>query len=288
MKKWLSIILWCIQLGIIHIIATALAYLLASHFFEQDSWQWILTKVGITFGLIVLLFHSLLAPKWGWDLPTRRSFYRFSPSKFIRYIGLGIILLIAYFLFSVALSTDRQISLNPDLTLLTASLIVAKGLMVGLMGSFTEELAYRGYLLRQLLDKTGSLSTALVASSFVFGLGHLVVGESLAHSLLYVVYTFFMGIVYGLVTYRAGSFWYSVALHYTWNSFFQSGFLSGSCEVDPSNNYIIRTFQECKSRLIFSFGGDEINLTAFTFTLILALALIHIYRRPLFTSKSHF
>ena len=287
MKKWLAIILWCVQLGIIHIVATALAYLLASHFFEQDSWQWILVKVGITFGLILLLFHSLLAPKWGWDLPTKRSFYRFSPFMFMGYVGLGIILLIAYFLFSVALSTDRQISVHPDLTLLTAFLIVAKGLMVGLMGSFTEELAYRGYLLRQLLDKTGSLGTALAVSSFMFGLGHLVVGESLAHSLLYVAYTFFMGIVYGLVAHRAGSFWYSIALHYTWNSFFQSGFLSGSCEVDTSTDYVIRTFQDCKSRLVFSFGSDEIDLTAFTFTLMLALALIYIYRKSLFTSKSY-
>lgn len=94
-----------------------------------------------------------------------------------------------------------------------------------LLGPFAEEVLFRGFLLAFLVRRAGwSLWTALLATSFAFGLAHVSDADlvrafgyghppALASVGAQVLLGSIGGLLFGWVYYRWGSLWYAVGLH---------------------------------------------------------------------------
>lgn len=93
-----------------------------------------------------------------------------------------------------------------------ATLLVFGGFMI--QGG-TEELAFRGYIFRNLKDRW-SWPNAAAASSFLFAIVHGFNPNVSAPSL---INTFLLGLVFALIVERTGSLWLPAILHGFWNFF---------------------------------------------------------------------
>jgi membrane protease YdiL (CAAX protease family) len=91
-----------------------------------------------------------------------------------------------------------------------ATLLVFAGFMI--QGG-TEELAFRGYIHRNLRDRWGPAS-AIIASSFLFAVVH---GFNPNVSVPSLVNTFLLGAIFALIIERTGSLWLPALLHGFWN-----------------------------------------------------------------------
>ncbi len=76
-----------------------------------------------------------------------------------------------------------------------------------------EELAFRGYAFQRLVDALGT-PAALVASSVIFGLGHI--GNPSA-TLFSTINTILAGLLLALPYVRTRSMWMQIGLHWSWN-----------------------------------------------------------------------
>ena len=81
------------------------------------------------------------------------------------------------------------------------------------LAAAVEELSFRGYAFQRLIDAVGA-PTALVASSVLFGLGHL--GNPSA-TLFSTLNTILAGLLLGLPYIRTRSMWMQIGLHWSWN-----------------------------------------------------------------------
>jgi membrane protease YdiL (CAAX protease family) len=81
------------------------------------------------------------------------------------------------------------------------------------LAAAVEELSFRGYAFQRLIDAVGA-PTALVASSILFGLGHL--GNPSA-TLFSTLNTILAGLLLGLPYIRTRSMWMQIGLHWSWN-----------------------------------------------------------------------
>lgn len=93
-------------------------------------------------------------------------------------------------------------------------------LVMFLVGMF-EEILYRGIILNNMLDKWGSTKTgmikAVILSSLIFGLGHLVnlLGgfQAPITTITQVIYTFLNGILFACIYIRCKNIWAVIILH---------------------------------------------------------------------------
>lgn len=88
---------------------------------------------------------------------------------------------------------------------------VSSMLLVGLI----EELIFRGFLFRALLDRNAA-GVAVAISAVTFGIGHIVnllTGQGGLESLLQVIFAVAWGFLFTLVFYKSGSLWVCVAVH---------------------------------------------------------------------------
>jgi len=81
--------------------------------------------------------------------------------------------------------------------------------------AFNEEVMIRGYVLTNLLEKTGKY-TALVLSALIFMIMHLG-NENL--SLIALINLFLAGIILGVYYIHKRNLWFSIGMHLTWNFF---------------------------------------------------------------------
>jgi uncharacterized protein len=81
------------------------------------------------------------------------------------------------------------------------------------LAAAVEELSFRGYAFQRLIDAVGA-PAALVASSVLFGLGHL--GNPSA-TLFSTLNTILAGLLLGLPYIRTRSMWMQIGLHWSWN-----------------------------------------------------------------------
>jgi membrane protease YdiL (CAAX protease family) len=75
-----------------------------------------------------------------------------------------------------------------------------------------EELVFRGIMLRTMLG-SGSLPLAVLASSALFGLGHLGSDMTAENALFVFLYTFVGGSMHGLAYLRTGSLYAAILAH---------------------------------------------------------------------------
>lgn len=93
--------------------------------------------------------------------------------------------------------------------------LLVEGLVVFGLSAVVEELVFRALVLGGLLRLTGSAVLALVVSSALFGLLHLVITEDA--TALSVLSTTVGGVMYGLAYLRTGRIWLGVGIHFAWN-----------------------------------------------------------------------
>lgn len=100
----------------------------------------------------------------------------------------------------------------------------------------TEEFLCRGFLQNKFLKKFGKSSKgvyiSIIASSLVFGMMHivnLVSGQTLMETILQIIQTTSIGLLFGAIYYRTGNIWSVVLLH----SFYDFAILLGD-----STNYV--------------------------------------------------
>ena len=94
-----------------------------------------------------------------------------------------------------------------------AALLYAAGSMA-LVG-FAEEMIFRGFLFRAMLEKDGP-KAAVIVSAVTFGIGHVVnllAGMATFENLLMVVFAVAWGFVFTMVYWKSGSLWPCIAAH---------------------------------------------------------------------------
>jgi len=160
-----------------------------------------------------------------------------------------------------------------DITFDANSLFISLGLMA--LVAFSEELVFRGYILKNLLETFGYPSTqknkwiALGVSALLFAIFHL---NNPGMNTLAFINLILAGFLLGLNYIYTGNLWFAVGLHFSWN-FFQGpllGFRVSGLNL-PS---LLQA--ETKGDLMLT-GGDfglegSILNTAITLTAILVLA----------------
>ena len=97
----------------------------------------------------------------------------------------------------------------PDLNYLTGSLFVF------ILVSWNEELAFRGYVLNNLMESMNPY-LALIVSSFIFALFHTL---NPGLSALSFFNLFLAGLLLGIVFIHTKTIWYALSLHLFWNFF---------------------------------------------------------------------
>jgi membrane protease YdiL (CAAX protease family) len=121
--------------------------------------------------------------------------------------GLGTFLMLAVFGVLVAggwLSVE-----NAPWQVLDLAAAALSAIVVG----FNEELAFRGYIM-QRLGRAWGLPLAVIGSSILFGLAHILNPDA---SLLGIVSVSLSGLLYALAYLVTGSLWLSMGLHMSWN-----------------------------------------------------------------------
>lgn len=141
------------------------------------------------------------------------------------YVGLGLVLQLAIALLFLPLSEllfpegrpqqeVAEIIANADTTFLKVALVVA----AVVLGPVTEELMYRGILLRALLSRGKIL--AVVVSSAIFAAVHLTgldPSQMLRSAAVFLPPLFLLGLVLSWVTLRTGRLGPAIFLHSGWN-----------------------------------------------------------------------
>ncbi len=137
-------------------------------------------------------------------------------------LGLGIagVLLSLIFLFEltngwIKYSWIWQQSQHPSSNILFDAFI--EFLTMGVIAAWIEELVFRGYILKALEDSRNNCYSAIIFSSFFFGLMHAVLCIKLFWGAL--ICTFLLGVLLALGRYFTQSLWLSIGLHLGWNIF---------------------------------------------------------------------
>jgi membrane protease YdiL (CAAX protease family) len=184
----------------------------------DDDWITVLALAGQyvgSLGVFWILTRSKDASEIGLSV---------NPGDFF-YVGLGLVLQIAvallFFPISNLLFPDgrpqqevAEVIANADTTFLRVALVSA----AVVLGPFTEELMYRGVLLKALQAR-GKIF-ALIVSSLVFAAVHLTgldTSQLLASAAVFLPPLFLLGVTLAWITQRTGRLGPAIFLHSGWN-----------------------------------------------------------------------
>ena len=84
-----------------------------------------------------------------------------------------------------------------------------------LLIGFVEEVIFRGFLFKMMLNKNG-VKPAVIVSSVTFGIGHLVnllAGQTTLESVIQVFFAVAWGFIFTMVFYKCGSLWPCIVVH---------------------------------------------------------------------------
>jgi len=147
--------------------------------------------------------------------------------------------------------------------------------------SLTEEILFRGYVLRNLMYSFNKY-IALLISAVLFSLMH---GINPNIDIIGFTNIFLSGILLGLTYIHTKNLWFPIALHFSWN-FFQTilGF-----NVSGKNTYSVIKLSITEKNLLnggaFGFEGSILSLVAILITI--AAISIHYKRKKLITTTVH-
>ena len=232
---------------------------------EETSIQRLVIQLFTFFGtsLVVWIFLKLVDKEKFIDLGFRikngfkRFWVGFAIGAIIMFFGFGLLELLEEIHFQ---------KINFDFTQVSISIVVF------LLVSFTEEILFRGYVLRNLMYSFNKY-TALILSSILFSLMH---GFNPNIDIIGFSNIFLAGILLGITYIHTKNLWFPIALHFSWN-FFQTvlGF-----NVSGKNTYSVIKFSIDEKTLLnggaFGFEGSILALASM---LIAIVAIMLHYRR---------
>lgn len=179
---------------------------------------------------------------------------------------LGMLIMFAAFGILELLDQIQYQAFEFDLSQLIATLLIF------VLVSFTEEILFRGYILRNLMYSFNKY-LALILSASIFSLLH---GFNPNIDIIGFANIFLAGILLGITYIHTKSLWFPIALHFSWN-FFQAilGF-----NVSGQNSYSMIRFSMAEPTLLnggaFGFEGSILALI----TMIVSIfAIIMYYHR---------
>lgn len=182
----------------------------------------------------------------------------------IMLIGFGLLVLLDEIKFQEIAINFKEISFSIALFILV---------------SLTEEILYRGYVLRNLMYSFDKY-IALIISSIIFSTMH---GLNPYVDTIGFLNIFLAGILLGITYINTKNLWFPIALHFSWN-FFQT-FLGFN--VSGQNAYSVINFKIEKSTILnggaFGFEGSILSLIAITITII--TIIIYYHRKKLITTS---
>lgn len=182
----------------------------------------------------------------------------------IMLIGFGLLVLLDEIKFQEIAINFKEISFSIALFILV---------------SLTEEILYRGYVLRNLMYSFDKY-IALIISSIIFSTMH---GLNPYVDTIGFLNIFLAGILLGITYINTKNLWFPIALHFSWN-FFQT-FLGFN--VSGQNAYSVINFKIEKSTILnggaFGFEGSILSLIAITITII--AIIIYYHRKKLITTS---
>jgi uncharacterized protein len=177
-------------------------------------------------------------------------------------IGIGTLLLIA-------LKRLEWVDINTDAT----GIFLTLGMMVII--AFSEELAFRGYILGNLMESMNKW-IALVIAAVIFSLFH---SNNPAIDIIPLANLFLGGLLLGINYIYTRNLWFGILFHFTWN-FYQGGMLGYDVSGLPLQSLLqhTRTGEQWLSGGAFGFEGS----VACTFLTILAITLLaSVYEKKL-------
>ncbi len=127
---------------------------------------------------------------------------------------------------------------------------IVYALKVGLSAGITEELLFRGYIMK-LIENRWNRKAAIFIPSVIFAALHLANGMESADVLLMLAAGTTVGIMFSMVTYSGGNVFNSAVIHVAWNTLIIGVFKFGSQQMEYKSlvNYMI------ESDNIFITGG---------------------------------
>lgn len=152
-------------------------------------------------------------------------------------------------------------------------------IFVYILVAFTEEILFRGYVLRNLMYSLNR-HIALIISAILFSLMH---GLNPNIDLIGFSNLFIAGILLGITYIHTKNLWFPIALHFSWN-FFQTilGF-----NVSGQNTYSAVEFNMDQKTLLngggFGFEGSILALISMIITIV--IIILHYRRKE--TNKNH-
>ena len=155
----------------------------------------------------------------------------------------------------------------------TIETLIGGVFFTGVATGFVEEMAFRGVLLHSL-KKAWNTKTAVIVSSILFGIVHILGGGlSPVSCLMTVLSVATIGIAFSLITIETGTVWSSGIIHAVWNFIFDS-VLSISTKTNDSaiTTYVLAT----KSMALTgeNFGIESSVISLMLYIIIIALYLI--------------
>lgn len=148
-----------------------------------------------------------------------------------------------------------------------------------LLVSLAEEIFFRGYILRNLMNSYNKY-LALLISSVLFSLIH---GFNPNIDIIGFTNIFLSGILLGITYIHTKNLWFPIALHFSWN-FFQTvlGF-----NVSGKNTYSVIEFSRNENTSLNggSFGFEGSLLSILAITIVLIVIFIYYNRKKLNTTS---
>ncbi|WP_053228398.1 CPBP family intramembrane glutamic endopeptidase [Spirochaeta cellobiosiphila] len=188
------------------------------------------------------------------------------------------VLVIAFYLFFL----DGKIDfLEKDKIPLSLAFVVKTGLVAGI----TEEIFFRGFLMK-LLENKWNEKIAILLPSFLFALLHIFKGMGLISTILLVSAGTLVAIMFSLVTYCSNNVWNSVVFHVLWNTIILRIFtITPEVKLRGIFNYSL----DHKSVLLTGGNfGIESGIPAIIAYLLIILITIIRYKRNRKTGNSTF
>lgn len=145
--------------------------------------------------------------------------------------------------------------------------------------SFTEEVLFRGYILKNLMTSFNKY-VALIISSILFAIAH---GINPNIDLLSLINIFLAGIILGLTFIHTKNLWFPIALHLSWN-LFQTVF---GFNVSGQDTYSLIEFS-IKENNLFNGGafGFEGSILSAIYLVALIISIGFYYTKKIAKNKS--
>ncbi|MFD0977044.1 CPBP family intramembrane glutamic endopeptidase [Salinimicrobium gaetbulicola] len=189
---------------------------------------------------------------------------------------LGLLIMFGAFGILELLDQIQYQAFEFDLSQLIATILIF------ILVSFTEEILFRGYILRNLMYSFNKYF-ALILSASIFSFLH---GFNPNIDIIGFANIFLAGILLGITYIHTKSLWFPMALHFSWN-FFQAilGF-----KVSGQNSYSMIRFSMTEPTLLnggaFGFEGSILALITMIVSII-AIILYYRRKKPAVTLVNH-